>query len=576
MTNAEAARAFAEIADLMEIKGEDSFRVSSYRRVARTLEDLAEELVEVARRGALASLPGVGKSSAEKILELLDTGRIALREELAAEVPASLLELLEIPRLGPKKIAVLWKECGVTDMAGLKEAITGGKLDGLKGFGAKTVEQLREGIDFVERSAGRVRLGVAWALMERVRAAVAGLPGVRRVEPAGSLRRGRETIGDIDLLCVANDPPATVERFTKLEGVTKVLAAGDTKGSALVRTEGGREVQVDLRVVPEESFGAAWQYFTGSKEHNVRLREMAGKRGWTLNEYALSETDGGRVIAARSEEEIYAALKTPCVPPELREDRGEFDLKAAPDDLVSLDDIRGELHLHTTASDGHDTIEGMAAAAKARGYEYICITDHSHSSVIANGLKPDRMRRHIEAVRAAARKLKGITVWVGAEVDIHSDGSLDYDDELLAELDFVVASVHVGMGRDIAANTQRTLAAIRNPYVNLIAHPTGRIINKREAMPLDIEAVAKEAAATGTALEINASDLRLDLKDQHARLARDLGATLCINCDAHAGDQFDNLRFGVMTARRAWLRRNDVLNTRSIRQVAAFVAAKRK
>ncbi|MEP0846282.1 MAG: DNA polymerase/3'-5' exonuclease PolX [Phycisphaerae bacterium] len=574
MTNAEVARTFSEIADLLEIQGADSFRVSSYRRVSRTVEDLSEEITQIAARGELSTLPGIGKSSAGKIQELLETGRIALRDQLAAEVPPTLLELLRIPHMGPKKVALLWKERGVTTLSELVAAIEQNRLAGLKGFGDKTVAQIREGIEFMQRSVGRARIGTAWAVMETVRAAVAALPGVKRIEPAGSLRRGRETIGDIDLLCVAAAPAETIGAFARLPGVTKVLAAGDTKGSVLVDA-GGEAIQVDLRVVPEDSFGAAWQYFTGSKEHNVRLRELAGKRGWTLNEYALTEIDTGRVLASRQEQDIYAALGLPWIPPELREDRGELEGTSVPKDLLELADIRGELHLHTTASDGRETIEQMAAAARARGYKYICITDHSQSSVIANGLKPERLRAHVRAVRAAAARLKGITLWVGAEVDIHSDGRLDYDDDLLAELDFVVASVHFGMGRDAEANTRRTLAAIRNPYVNLIAHPTGRLINKRDAMPIDIDAIARAAAETGTALEINASDFRLDLRDQHARRARELGAVISINCDAHAGDQFDNMRFGVMTARRAGLRRGDVLNTRSAREIEAFVARKR-
>ncbi len=576
MTNAELARVFNEVADLMDIQGEDSFRVSSYRRVARTLEDLATEAREIAARGELAQLPGIGKASAAKIQELLDTGRLTLREELAAKVPAALLKLLEIPGMGPKKVALLWKERNIESLDDLKKALAENQLDGLKGFGDKSIQQIREGIDFLERSSGRTRLGTAWELAEALKEQLRGIQGVKRVEHAGSLRRGAETVGDLDLLCVAKDPPAVVQQFTRLEGVSRVLAAGDTKGSVLLPCGSEREIQVDLRVVPEESFGAAWQYFTGSKQHNIRLRELAGKRGWTLNEYALSEIDGGKVIASRAEEEIYKALGVPIVPPELREDRGEFELKSAPRDLLELEHIRGDLHMHTTASDGRATIEEMVEAARRRGYEYICITDHSQSSAIANGLKPQRLRQHIKDVRAVASKSKDVKVWIGTEVDIHADGTLDYDDELLAELDWVVASVHFGMGKDIEANTRRTLAAIRNPYVNLIAHPTGRLINRRDAMPLDIEAVAREAAATGTALEINASTYRLDLKDTHARLARDLGAMICIDCDAHATDQLDQMRFGVITARRAWLRKSDVLNTRPAKEIEAFVRAKRK
>jgi DNA polymerase (family 10) len=573
VTNADVARVFSQIADMMEINGEDPFRINSYRRVARTVADLALDINDVAERGELGSLPGVGKASTAKIQELLETGKLTLREQLAEKVPDSLLQLLAIPGMGPKKVALLWKERGIESLDDLKQAIEKQRLDGLKGFGAKSIEQMRHGIDFLQRSAGRTRLGIAWIIAEMMREAVCGMKGVKRCEHAGSLRRGCETVGDLDLLCIATDGERIVKRFTELGNVTRVLAAGATKGSVLVDALSGREIQVDLRVVPEESFGAAWQYFTGSKEHNVRLRERAVKRGWSLNEYSLSE--GDRVIASRNEADIYAALDLPHFPPELREDRREFELTEIPADLLTLADIRGDLHLHTTASDGRNTPAEMIAAAQALGYKYICITDHSQSSAIANGLKPDRLERHIAAVRKLAAEMKGMTVWIGAEVDILGGGKLDYSDKLLAQLDFVIASVHVGMGTDIAANTRRTLAAIRNPYVNLIAHPTGRLIGKRDAMPLDVEAVCKEAARTGTALEINASNWRLDLKDQHARLAREHGVTISINTDAHAIDKLNQMLFGVATARRAWLCKKDVLNTWTIKQIEKFVHAKR-
>jgi DNA polymerase (family 10) len=402
------------------------------------------------------------------------------------------------------------------------------------------------------------------------------MKAVNRVEHAGSLRRGRETVGDLDLLCIAADGQRVIRGFTELPGVTRVLAAGETKGSVLVEWTPGQEIQIDLRVVPEESFGSAWQYFTGSKEHNVRLRERAVRRGWSLSEYALTDAKAKKVIASRKEEDIYHALDLPWIPPELREDRGEFELEEIPQDLLTLDDIRGDLHMHTTASDGRNTIEEMALAAKALGYKYICITDHSKTSTIANGLDAKRLRRHLSAIRKANEKIKGITIWAGTEVDILADGALDYDDKLLAELDFVIASVHSGLGKDLETNTRRTLAAIRSPYVNLIGHPTGRMINVREAMALDMEAICKEAAKTGTALEINANHYRLDLKDQHARLAREAGAKLALGCDAHAPDQFDQMIFGVLTARRAGLRKADVLNTWTGRQITSFVQAKRK
>jgi DNA polymerase (family 10) len=574
MTNADVARVFTEIADLLEIKGEDPFRINSYRRVARTVGDLAVDINDLAARGELASLAGVGKGSAEKIQQLLQTGRLARHEELLAQVPQTLLQLLRIPSVGPKKVALLWKERGIQSLDDLKAAIAAGQLDGLKGIGAKTVEQIQHGIEFLEGGEGRTRLGDAWEVVPRICDALRAAQGVERVEPAGSLRRGRETIGDVDLLCIANDGAAVIRKFTALPGVTSVLGAGGTKGSVLIEAHPGLTIQVDLRVVPAESFGAAWQYFTGSKEHNIRLRERAQKRGWSLNEYGL--TEGERIVASRTEEEIYAALGLPWIPPELREDRGELDLKEVPEDLLKQADIRGDLHMHTVASDGRNTIEEMAAAARGLGYKYICITEHSPSSVIANGLSAQRLRQHIKKVQAAAQRIKGLTVWVGTEVDIHADGTLDYPDDLLAELDFVTASIHSGMGRDLEANTRRTLAAMKNPHVHCIGHPTGRLIKEREAMPLDMDAVVQEAARTGTALEINAHYYRLDLKDQHARLAREHGATIAICTDAHAIDQLEQMRFGVITARRGWLRKGDVLNTRPAREVAAFVAAKRR
>ncbi len=576
MTNAEVAHIFNEVADLLEIKGADPFRINSYRRVARTIADLPTDINELAGAGRLSSLPGVGKSSVAKIEELLRTGRLAMRDELLREVPATLLELLRIPGLGPKKIAVLWKERGIESLEDLKTAISTGKLEGLRGFGDKSIAKLADGIAFVERAAGRTRLGEAWQVAETLREAVAAMPGVTRVEHAGSLRRGKETVGDLDLLCVADDGGGVVRAFCELPYVSRILAAGDTKGSVLVEYAPGAEIQVDLRVVPAGSFGAAWQYFTGSKEHNVRLRELAVKRGWSLNEYALSEADSGRVIASRREEDIYQALGLPWIPPELREDRGEFELREAPADLLALDDIRGDLHMHTEASDGRCTIEQMALAARDRGYEYICITDHSVSSSIANGLDADRLREHIAAIRAVNRKLRGITVWAGAEVDILADGSLDYDDELLAQLDLVIASIHSGLTKDAQVNTQRTLAAIRHPLVNIVAHPTGRMIGVRKAMELDMAAICQAAAETGTALEINANTYRLDLKDRHARLAVESGAVLSINCDAHSTEGFEQMRFGVVTARRGWVRRGQVVNTWPARKIASWVKAKRK
>jgi DNA polymerase (family 10) len=574
MTNTDVVRVFNEIADLLEISGETGFRIVSYRRVARSVGDLVADIRDVAERGELDDLPGVGKSSAAKIRELLETGKVEIREQLGRKVPETTLELLNIPNMGPKKVAMLWAERGVDSLASLQAAINAGQLDGLKGFGAKSIAKIRDGIDFLSRISGRTRVGMAWPLAERFGEAVATIKGVKRVEHAGSLRRGRETVGDLDLLCIAKDGPRVVKQFTELPGVARILVAGDTKGSIVTDGDDGPVIQIDLRVVPAEAFGAAWQYFTGSKEHNVRLREMAVRRGWSLNEYSLSA--GEHVIASANEEDIYAALELPWIPPELREDRGEFELKRTPADLVIVDDIRGDLHMHTTASDGRASIAEMAEAAKSRGYEYICITDHSAASTIANGLGPERLLEHIDAIRKENARIKGIEIWAGTEVDVMADGALDYADELLAQLDWVVASNHYHMSDDGAANTERATSAIRNPYVNVLAHPTGRIINRRDAMPIDIEKIAAAAAETGTAMEINAAHQRLDLRDQQARLCAERGAVISINCDAHRPGGFDQLRFGVMTARRAWLTADQVLNTWPAQKVRAFVAAKRK
>ncbi|MCK4342837.1 MAG: DNA polymerase/3'-5' exonuclease PolX [Phycisphaerae bacterium] len=574
MTNADVAQVFNEVATLLEIKGADGFRVSSYRRVARTISELATDINELAARRELHTLEGVGKSSVAKIEELLETGRLSLREELLAEVPESVLRLLAVPNIGPKKAALLWREAGIESLGDLKTALQAGKLSSLKGFGPKMVTKMLRGIEFIERSAGRTRLGMAWKISTLLGGAVLAMKGVERAEFAGSLRRGRETVGDLDMLCAANDPQRIIRRFVQLQHVTQVITASGNKALVLVDYQPFGSLRVELRVVPAESFGAAWRYYTGSKRHDARMRERAAERGWTLSEHGLFE--GDRLIAAQTEEEIYAALDLPWIPPELREDRGEFELKKVPRDLIIERHLRGDLHIHTVASDGRNTVEEMALAAKERGYEYICITEHSQSSAIAGGLKESVLHGHIKDVRAVAERMEDITVWMGTEVDILPDGRLDYPDELLAELDFVIASIHSGMGTDIEANTRRTLTAMQNPYVNCIGHPTGRLINQREAMPIDIAAIAKEAARTGTAMEINSNNYRLDLKDEHVRLARDLGAKILINTDAHGVDQFEQIRFGVMTARRGWLRKGDVLNTRPENSIALFVAAKRQ
>lgn len=575
MVNAELVRAFERIADLMEIDGADTFRINSYRRAARTIKDLSEDIAVVAAEERLTDLPGIGKGTADRIRQFLETGRIDALGELEAKFPPGLPRLLEIPGLGPKKVALTYSKLGVKDVADLKKVIESGELALLPGLGEASVKKIADGIRFLESSGGRTPLGRALPIAEAFAERVRKLLGVKQVELAGSLRRGAETIGDIDILCDSDDGEAVIRQFVGFEGVKRVLVSGSTKGSITVDLGKEREVQIDLRVVESESFGAALQYFTGSKEHNVRLRERAAAKKWRLNEYGLF--DGEKCIAVKREADIYRKFGLPFIPPELREDRGELNLKKTPE-LVTLDDIRGDLHMHTLASDGKCSIEEMAAAAGKLGYDYIAICDHSKSSVIANGLSVERMKKHIRAIRAAAENATGIAVLVGCECDILPDGSMDYPDEILSECDWVVASIHSAMGSGVSdklSPTERTIAAMENRYVSAIGHPTGRLINKRAPMELDMAAVVKVAVRTHTILEVNANWMRLDLKDLHVRLALEAGASVVINTDAHHTDQLLQMRYGITTARRGGATRKDVVNCWTLSSLRKQIAKKR-
>jgi DNA polymerase (family 10) len=577
MINAELARIFVRIADLMEIDGADAFRINTYRRAARTIKNTTEDVEVLASEGRLTGLPGIGKGTAQRIQQFIDAGCIDLLDELQKKIPKGLPALLEIPGMGPKKISLVYHELGVMSLPDLKRMIETGELAELPGLGVASVKKIGEGIAFLESRGGRTPIGMALPIAESLVEQIKPWPGVNRVEVAGSLRRGAETIGDIDILCDAPDGKRIVDKFVALDSAKRVLAAGKTKGSITIELEGDREVQVDLRVVSTESFGAAMQYFTGSKEHNVRLREMAVRKKLKLNEYGLY--DGDELIAGEREEDIYEKLGLSHVPPELREDRGEFDDGASFGDLITLDDIRGDLHMHTTASDGKCSIEEMARAAKELGYEYIAICDHSKSSVIANGLSEERMVEHVEAIREVDKKVAGVKIFVGCECDILADGSLDYPDSLLAECDWIVASIHSAMGSgksDKLCATDRTIKAMENRYVSAIGHPTGRLINRRPPMKMDMQAVMAAAVRTGTMLEINASWQRLDLNDAHVRQAIEAGVTLTINTDAHHTDQFKQMRYGVMTARRGGAVGANVLNCLPLEQVRRQIAAKRE
>jgi DNA polymerase (family 10) len=577
MINAELARLFERIADLMEIDGADGFRINSYRRASRTIRDTPEDLADLAAEGRLTELPGIGKGTARRIDQYVESGRIDVLDQLEAKLPEGLPELLEIPGMGPKKVALAHRELGVGGLEDLKQAIASGELAKLPGLGATSVKRIAEGIAFLESSGGRTPLGIALMHAEVLAEDVRALEGVKRVEITGSLRRGKETIGDVDLLCEAKAGEKIIKQFVTFEQVNRVLAAGGTKGSVTVELHDGRELQIDLRVVEADSFGAAIQYFTGSKEHNVRLREIAVKNKWRLNEYGLFA--GKKKIAGRQERDIYKKLGLAWVPPELREDRGEFEPGATFDDLVTLDDILGELHVHTDASDGENTIEEMARSAKGLDYKYIAITDHSKAAGIANGLSIPRMKKHITAMRKANEKMAGIEVLVGCEVDIMPDGSLDYPDDILAECDLSVASIHLAMGPGGSGKlspTERTIKAMENPYVTIIGHPSGRLINKRAPMEIDMAAVIEAAARTRTVLEVNAAWQRLDLKDTHVRQAVAAGAMLAINTDAHRTVALTDVRYGVLTARRGGARKKDVLNCCTPAALHKRLAAKRK
>ena len=574
--NARLEAIFQQMADVTEITGGNRFKVIAFQKVARVLGELAEDVASIAP-DKLATIPGVGKGTAERIREFLDTGQIAEHQAMLKEIPPGLPALLDIPGLGPKTVALLWTKAGITSMADLRAKLAGDALAELPGFGKKKLENLRKNIAFAEEAGKRTRLGEALPQAAYLVHKLRQVPGVTQCDYAGSLRRGKETIGDIDVLvaCESKHNAAVSAAFVKLADATDVLGQGETKTS--VRTKGG--LQIDLRIVEPDHYGAALLYFTGSKEHNVRLRGRALDMGYTLNEYALADKDDKtKVVASKTEQDIYKKLKLAWIAPELREDRGEIDRAAdgTLPDLITLDDIKSELHAHTNASDGTWTIRDLALAAADRGFHTVAVTDHSKSQFQAHGLDAKRLEQHIEAIRAVAAELTGkITILAGSEVDILADGSLDYPDSLLAELDIVVASPHAALSQDGAAATKRLLRAIDNRYVTILGHPTGRLIGRREGLSPDMGQVVKAAAKRGIAMEINANHWRLDLRDTHARLALDAGCRLAINTDAHGPADLDQLRYGILTARRAGATAADVVNCHTAAALAKWLASTR-
>lgn len=573
MRNQEIAKIFNEIADILEIKGDNPFRIRAYRRAAQNIDGLAKDLAEMSVED-LIKVPGVGTDLAEKIREYVNTGGMRSYDKLRNEVPSGLVDLLSVPGLGPKTAKVFFEKLHIKDIDGLERHAKEGTLKGLPGIQAKTEENILKGIAMIRKHTGRFPLGRVLPVAEEMIGKLREISFVNKLSIAGSLRRWKDTIKDIDILATSEDPRKVMEVFVHLPQVKEVLMKGQTKSSIITR-EG---IQVDLRVVSEDSFGAALAYFTGSKQHNIRLREMALKSGLKINEYGIFDVKTGKKLGGRHEGDIYKILDMPFIAPELREDRGEIEaaLQGTLPNLVKQEDIKGDLHVHSKYSDGSHDLQELVDASRARGYEYLAITDHSKGLGIARGMSIDRVLEQNKNIRALNKKLKGFQLLSGTEIDIRSDGTLDYPDEVLQRFDIVIASIHSGFRQSSEQITKRLVSAMKNPYVSIIAHPTGRIIGERDAYEVDMEAVLKTAAETGTAMEINAYPLRLDLNDIYIRKAKEMGVPVAVNTDAHVTYQFDFMTYGIGTARRGWVEKKDVLNTFGYNALIKRLKSKRR
>jgi DNA polymerase (family X) len=560
--NSEIAAVFEEIAQLLKLLQEDAkwqFKAVAYDRAKRAIEGYSERLEDLARdpNRKLTEIPGIGADLAGKITELTETGRCEVHQGLLKKVPRTLLTLLQLQSVGPQKVRLFHKELGIQSVDQLEEAAKAGRLRELPGMSKKSEENILKAVEVFRRATGRFRLDTAFETAQVLSEYLRECKFVEQVTAAGSLRRARETVGDLDLLVTGRDPLTIADHFARFNRIAQILAKGQDKVSVQLENF----MQVDVRLLPRESYGAALQYFTGSKEHNVVLRDRAKRRGLKLSEYGLFKGDDA--IAGATEEEIYEKLGLPWIPPELRENMGEIEAAERRElpQLVDLSDIQGDLQMHTTASDGRASPEQMAAAARKLGYQYILITDHSKAVTIANGLDEKRALENIQRIKAARKKVKDVEIWAGTEVDILGDGKLDYSDGLLRQFDIVLASVHSRMTQPGEEMTARLLKALENPYVKILGHPTGRQIFRRDPFNFDLEKVLDAARKAGVVVELNGNPERLDLSDRHVKLARDRGLKIVISTDAHAPEHLDLMRYGVMTARRGWLEKKDIVNT---------------
>ena len=573
MDNKSIAGILYETADLLEVDGGDSFRIRSYRNAAEAIEALPQQISDlIANPKDVLAIPGIGKGMLNNLQEMLGEGRLSLHAELLKKYRPAMLELLKVQGLGPKTIALIWSAYQICDLEGVERLAREGKIRILPRMGEKHEAKLLKAIEDYRRIAGRFLLDAAEAQADKIIEHLRNYPGVEKATPAGSLRRGRETIGDLDILvtgpacCDDAERQKLIDHIIKFPGLMEILARGENKVS--FRLRGG--MQVDVRFLPPDSFGAAMQYFTGSKGHNVALRQRALKMGYTLNEYSLAQLDNPQVVASKTEDEIYSALKLDYIPPELRENSGEIDAaeKHELPQLISQPDLEGDVHMHTVETDGRNSIQEMAEAARERGYKYMAITDHSKNLAFANGLDDKRALEHTQRIRAANENFDGIKIFAGIEVDILADGSLDLSDSVLEEMDLVIASVHSHFNQSDQEMTERLLKAIANPNVSIIGHPTGRLLLRRDAYPFNMDAILDAAARHKVALELNAYPDRLDLCDRHLRMAKQRGVKVVINTDSHHTSHLEKIRFGVLQARRAWLTRHDVLNTLPVENFA--------